>query len=238
MAGPKYKHYADLPPPAERRCVTLGLAEITTHGGRPVMGYYWKKIAVAWSGWPNANLVEFCRAYHIPYNRCSERPEMSQRRKAAADAKAIADRHEMVLREMRVRMVRDAESEGRELALTLDAIQQIGGLGVRYAMAKLAKFSEGSLLPVASLPSQEVRRCMEIGWKAAEMLRTALELRRMADGSAGTDASRAEPVLREVPTAARSQVPAKSIVSTSPGADSQTANRVPPPLGTNGVAHP
>lgn len=192
---------------------------------KTVMGYYWGRIAEAWAVWPGTNLREFCRAYHIPFQKAAVRPEMEYKLKVHRSREFARTRTELVLREMRVELVRDAESEGRQLAKTLDAVQQIGGLGVNFALARLAKFSGDGIVPVTAIPSAEVRRCVEIAWKATEMLRTALELRRATADSTASDAARSEPRIKEVAT--RSTIPESKIVP-EPG----------PAPGSNGTAHP
>lgn len=179
-----------LPPPSERVCVQAGLAEVR---GTSV-AYYWKRIAKTWLAWPGSNLAEFCRVFHIPVQIATPRLPRSEKLKALA--RLSQKRNEVVLKEMTVELVRDAQSEGRQLGRTLDAIQQIGGLGVTFALARIAKFTSEGLLPVASLPSAEVRRCVEIAAKAAEMLERAQQLRVSLAGNGSSDASRAVPTVR------------------------------------------
>lgn len=193
----------DYPPPARRRCVLIGMAELVKRPGKEdLVGYRWGRIAEAWLAWPGSNLREFCWVHHIAYHKATRRPEMSLARKAAMGAELARARQEAIIAAIRVEVIRDAESEGRQLARTLDAISQISGLGVAYAMARLAKFSDGGLLPVAGLPSAEVRRCMEIAYKAAEALRTCGELRKMAEDDGSPEAARTTPVPRLVEPAA------------------------------------
>lgn len=195
--------------PSTRLCVQRGMATVSKDGAR-VEGYDWDALYAMWLGSPTASLIDFGRMWGIPYRvlRGNARASKFRSRTKARmlQAQNATYRH-AVLAQATILNVADTDSNVKHLARLLDMLQEGAGVGISYAMQRMAKRNPtGGLVPNMSASAADVTRCMMILARAAYVLRSLGDMRRDTEGEDESPSSKAIPT----PVEAR-RLPGKTV---------------------------
>lgn len=167
----------NLPEPRKRRCVLLGMAVVESDDQ---VKYRWKTIREQWRDhWHNASMNEFAAHYHIPYRTLRNQMGSSETdiKRRLLDGQAV--RHWDRLREMAMLAeVDELADQAQRYRKTLESLERLSAAGIKFAELRLLKSREGRHEVNTAVPVSEVKSIMEIGYKAAEMMRAVIELGR------------------------------------------------------------
>lgn len=155
--------------PATRRVVQRGYATVSKD--LKSIKYDRESLRRLWEEWPNASLVEFGRYWGIPYQTmCSTKYPFSvtDKRKEMADRKV--GYREAIVRRAMVPSIVDEASEISALRTFLRKANQLAGVGLAYAHAKMVRTVDGAVVPNMALRPSEADAIVRVGANSAKIL--------------------------------------------------------------------
>lgn len=166
----------NLPPPAQRRVVLMGLA---TPAKGLQLSYNWEKIYDLWIVRPESSLLHFAQWLEIPYSSFKKRPEFSVEEKAAIIAAAATTWRDTMVQNLAVRSFGDPEAASVSMSQAIRDMQETTAIAAAYARGRMVKIdAQGRPVANAMLPPGEVDRLMGIISKCSNTIRNLVEVGR------------------------------------------------------------